>query len=119
MNYRVYIEPPALADVDAIYLWLRKKSLRAADAWLHGMGDAIDAIAKMPSSYAIAPEAAAFDLEIREVHYGKRPHVYRSFFVVRKHKIHILHVRHAAQQPLSAEMLQELQSMPLSKRQKR
>ena len=49
MNHRVYIEPPALADVDAIYLWLRKTSVRAADAWLDGMGDAMDAIAQMPS----------------------------------------------------------------------
>lgn len=119
MNYRVFIEPPALADVDANYLWLRKTSLRAADAWLDGMGDAMDAIAKMPSSYAIAPEAAAFDVDIREMHYGNRPHVYRTLFVVRKHKIHILHVRHAAQQPLTAGQLQDLQVMPLSKRQKR
>lgn len=119
MNYRVYIEPPALANVDAIYLWLRKSSLRAADAWLDGMGDAIDAIVRMPASYALAPEAAAFGMDIREMHCGRAPHVYRAFFVVRKAKIHVLHIRHAAQRPLTFRQLQELQSMPLSKRQKR
>ncbi len=119
MRYRIYIEPPALADVDAIYLWLRKTSVRAADAWLDGIGDALDAIARMPASYAIAPEATAFRMDIREMHYGKSPQVYRAFFVVRKQKIHVLHIRHAAQQPLTAGELQELQAMPLSKRQKR
>ena len=119
MKYRVYIEPPALADVDAIYLWLRKTSLRAADAWLDGMGDAIDAVARMPSSYALAPESMALGIDIREMHYGRAPHIYRAFFVVRKHKIHVLHIRHAAQQPLTFRQLQDLQSVPLSKRQKR
>ena len=119
MNFRVYIEPPALADIDAIYLWLRKSSLRAADAWLDGIGDAIDALVRMPSSYAIAPEASAFGLDIREMHYGRSPHVYRAFFVVRKKRVHVLHIRHAAQRPLTSGQLRELQSMPLSKRQKR
>ena len=119
MNYRVYIEPSALANVDSIYLWLRKSSLRAADAWMDGMGDAIDAIARMPSSYAIAPEASAFGMDIREMHYGRTPQVHRAFFVVRKQRIHLLHIRHAAQRPLSYGELLELLSMPLSKRQKR
>ncbi|MBC7854842.1 MAG: hypothetical protein IAF94_15525 [Pirellulaceae bacterium] len=58
-------------------------------------------------------------MDIREMHYGRSPQVYRTFFVVRKAKIHMLHIRHAAQRPLSYGELQELQSMPLSKRQKR
>lgn len=119
MRFRVYIEPPALGELDAVYLGLRKFSARAADVWLDGMQDAIDAIARMPSSYAISPEASRFGMDIREMHYGKSPQVYRVFFVVKKHRIHVLHVRHAAQRSLTRPQLVDLQTMPLSKRRRR
>src|SRR5438874_1368393 len=119
MIYRVYIEPPALDDIDAAYLWIRRVSLRAANDWLDGLGDAIDALARMPASHALAPEAAAIGCDIHEMHYGRYPQVYRVFFVIRKRKVHVLHVRHAAQRPLVKGQVKEMQSMPLSKRQKK
>lgn len=41
-------------------------------------------------------ESQEFDEDIRQMLYGKRPHIYRVLFVVRGDVVYVLHVRHGA-----------------------
>jgi hypothetical protein len=52
-----------------------------------------------------AAEADAVGRSIRELHYGKRPSVYRVLFEVKNTTVHVLRVRHSARDKLNDDDL--------------
>jgi len=57
----------------------------------------------MPLRCSLAFENNFFELEIRQLLYGKGKNIYRILFTVTEQTVYILHVRHSAQQPLSPD----------------
>jgi plasmid stabilization system protein ParE len=100
MTHKVIIQPTALAELEAAYLFIRQKSPDAADRWLNGLMNAIESLADMPDRCGIARESREFDETIRQLLYGRRPNVHRALFVVRDKTVRVLHVRHAARRAL-------------------
>ena len=96
MRFSVLIQPPAEADAEAAYLYIQEHAPRAAEAWLDGLLAALETLATMPERCPRAPENDAFDEEIRQLLH--RSH--RVLFTVRGTEVHILHIRHAAQDRL-------------------
>ena len=45
-----------------------------------------------PTRCGIAPESEKSGEEIRQLLYGKRPHVYRILFIVRQDVVYVLHI---------------------------
>lgn len=101
MSFRLSIEPTAEQDIEANLLWLAQHSEADARRWYLRVRDAIDTLENAPLRCPIAPESRHFKEEIRQLLHGKRRYVYRILFTVRKDTVHILHVRHGAQLPLS------------------
>ena len=48
----------------------------------------------------LAPESSRFPFEVRQLLYGRKPHVYRILFTIEGDTVHVLHIRRPRQQLL-------------------
>lgn len=71
--------------------------MAAADRWLEDITEALDSLATLPERCSLAPENDAFGVTIRQLLHGSD----RILFTVSQdtETVHILHVRHQAQEP--------------------
>ena len=100
MTYRVVIESSARVDIDAAYDWLQQRSPEAAIRWFNRLDAAIRSLATNPERCAAAPERVEFERDIRQLVHSRRKGRYRILFVVSGDVVHVLHVRHGAQEHL-------------------
>ena len=96
MKYEVSLAPCVEEDLEEAFRWIAKDSPQNAIRWYNGCLAAVGSLADFPSRCALAPETDAFAIEIRQRLYGR----YRILFTIRKHTVHVLHVRHSARQPV-------------------
>src|SRR2546426_794246 len=102
MAFRVEISAQAERDAEAILEWLLTQHPGpTAIHWFLALDDAFASLAKFPERCPIAPEDARFPLEVRQLLYGKKPHVYRILFTIENATVHILHIRHGRRKPVA------------------
>ena len=102
-KYHVIIQPEAEQGIKEAYYWVSNYSSRQARNWLEGIYKAIISLEQMPLRCSLAFENNYFAEEIRQLLYGKGKNTYRILFTVTDRTVHILYVRHSAQQPLSPD----------------
>ena len=113
MAFRVDIIPSALADLDSIYLEIKRDSPLNADRWFRGAVDAIYSLETMPARCPVAEESTELEQEVRLLLFGRRNRGYKIYFAIR-HEAHdtgvvrVFHFRHWARKALSTDELQEL-----------
>jgi toxin ParE1/3/4 len=101
MTFHVRIGKSATREIEQAYQWLLCEApLVHADAWLDGLRRAIAGFAEFPNRHGLAREAATTGLDVRQLLYGKRPHVDRVLFLVIGETVHVMHVRHGARNQL-------------------
>ncbi len=103
MKFQVVITPSAKADIFETNTWLLENYPDLADRWLWGISEAITSLHKFPERYPVSPESKAFDVVVRQLFYGKKPHTYRILFSIKGEKVYILRVRSTKQQSLLDE----------------
>ena len=91
------VEITALADanLEDIYLRIRKDSPDRAAQWRKDLVKAAQTLDRFPQRCHLAPESGP-EIEIRQLVYG----AYRILFTVAKNTVYVLHIRHGARQPL-------------------
>ena len=104
-HYRLFIQPPALDDLDEAYQWIRDRTPEAAARWFDGFVEALHSLRTNPERCGLAPENDAVRPEIRQILYGRRNGVFRALFTVVGSDVRVLHIRHAARQAMTAEEL--------------
>lgn len=104
MTYEVQIMPSAKADVFEIRAWLSEYDVELADAWLWECSKAITSLREFPNRCKISDESDAFDVEVRELLFGKRKNVYRILFAVSGKRVNVLRIRSTKQQRLIDEL---------------
>jgi len=72
MIYDVRILHQAEVDVDTIYLWIAKRAPGGAARWYNAFLDAAKSLRLQPTQNALAPEAAAVGLDIRQLLFKTR-----------------------------------------------
>jgi plasmid stabilization system protein ParE len=95
MDFRVELSDRAQLDIAAIYDWLRAQ--RAGDAgerWFLDLRAAIASLTSLPSRCPVAAENRDSPLELRQLLYGRRPHIYRILFAIDGDVVQVLHIRH-------------------------
>lgn len=99
MKYRVKMTDTAQKDADTAYRWLAERTTHA-DAWFNGLEEAIEGLSQLPTRWPLARESREFKEPVRQLLYGKPPHVYRGLFVVREQTVYVLHILHGARETL-------------------
>jgi plasmid stabilization system protein ParE len=100
MAFRVELTDRAQADIAAIYDWLLSQQAGSAgERWFVALRGAIASLAELPNRCPISPESADAPVEVRNLLFGRKPHVYRILFNVERDVVHILHVRHGRRRP--------------------
>jgi plasmid stabilization system protein ParE len=93
VKYCVIIQPPAAAEMDEAYVGIAERAPESATKWFNGLEDAIYSLEDFPQRCPVAEESKAFDVEIRQLVYGKRVGAYRILFTIVGDAVHVLHVR--------------------------
>lgn len=107
MTYGPILLPRAEADVDSILGYLSERSRQGAASWAARWHDVLLELQKRPLSLGLAPEAADYDVEIRQILFKtRRGRVYRALFQVVGAKVYIMHVRGHGQDLLPPQDLQ-------------
>lgn len=102
MTYRIVIEPTAELGIRETMRWRSEKmSPKGAAKWLEGLIRAIDVLKTHPTRWPLAAESDKFPVAVRELLHGRsKQGKYRILFTVDDDAVHILYVRHSAQDEL-------------------
>jgi plasmid stabilization system protein ParE len=93
MTFRVEISADAERDAEAILEWLLSEQAgETGIRWFVELERAIKSLESFPERCALAPEDPRFPFEVRQLLYGRKPHVYRILFTVEGETIHVLHI---------------------------
>ena len=103
MQFQVIITPSAKADIFEINAWFLENYPDLAERWLWEISEAVTSLSKFPERCPVSPESEAFDVIVRQLLHGKRPHIYRILFSIQDDKVYILRVRSTRQQNLSVD----------------
>lgn len=102
MDFRVELSDQAQRDIAAIHDWLRlQQAGTEAERWFTALGAAIDSLSSLPSRCPLAPENRDLSVEVRQLLYGRRPHVYRILFSINGNVVQVLHIRHGRRRPMT------------------
>ena len=95
MAFRVDISEQAERDAEGIFEWLMSEHAGEAGVrWYVALNDAIRSLGTLPKRCPLAPESARCPFEVRQLLYGRKPHVYRILFTIDGETVRILHIRH-------------------------
>jgi plasmid stabilization system protein ParE len=102
MTFRVDISAQAESDAELIFEWLITQHAGETGArWFSRLDDAIASLAAFPERCSLAPESVQFPFEVRQLLYGRNPHLYRILFTIDGEVVKILHIRHGRRKPKS------------------
>ena len=92
-RYAVVFEVSAQTDVRESYEWgCRVWGKKEAQRWVRELRTAISRqLSLVPKGFPLAPEDDEFSEEVRQMIVGR----YRILFTIKKHTVHVLHVRGA------------------------
>jgi plasmid stabilization system protein ParE len=82
MAYRVEIARNAEAELEELYLWVVARAPQQGAKWFNGLERAVLSLAQHPKRCPIAPESIDPDHPVRVLSYGRKPHIYRIFFIL-------------------------------------
>jgi plasmid stabilization system protein ParE len=101
MAYHVEIAQNAEAEFEELYLWVVERAPHQGARWFNGLEEAVVSLWDHPRRCPNAPESVDLESPIRVLHYGRKPHVYRIFFVIDEpaQTVHVVHVRRGARRP--------------------
>jgi plasmid stabilization system protein ParE len=103
MKYRVEVSARALTEARQARDWMAREAPGRAARWYEGLLDKIETLGDQPTRCPLAPENDDFDIEIRQLLYGRRRGVYRVLFTVHEDIVTVLYVRHGAREWLGQE----------------
>lgn len=102
MSRSIQILGRARADIDRIYIWLRRRSPQRAATWYDALHEAVNRIAERPDSHPRVSETGSrWNRDIRQVLFKtSRGRRYRIVFDLTESEIRLLRVRDPGQPPL-------------------
>src|SRR5262245_34350379 len=100
MAFHVDLSDRAQTDIAAIYDWLcSQQAGDAGERWFVALREAIASLSTLPSRCPVASESREAPVEVRQLLYGRKPHVYRIFFAIDGDVVRVLHIRHGRRRP--------------------
>jgi toxin ParE1/3/4 len=102
MTYLVEFAARAVLDLEILYVEKKAAESAVAARWYNGLQQAVYALASYPNRCPVAPEARKMKRKLRNLLYGRKPHVYRVIYEVDEGQktVWVLTIRHGARQQL-------------------
>jgi len=102
MTYLVEFAARAARDLEILYVEKNAAESHAAARWYNGLEQAVDALATYPNRCPVAREARRAKRKLRNLLYGKKPHVYRVIYEVDEGRqaVWVLTIRHGARRKI-------------------
>ena len=102
MAYDLRFRLTAYADIDEHFGFIKNHSGPSSAArWRDRLMARLEMLATHPERYPLAHEAADLSIELREMLFGRKRHVYRILFTIDGQTVNIHRVRHSAQDRLA------------------
>jgi plasmid stabilization system protein ParE len=103
VTYLVTILPRAKRQLlEQALWWSENRSVEQAFHWLAGFERALASLSDHPERCVVARQSDAFEVTIREHHYGLRNNAsHRAVFEIRSDEVIVHSVRHLAQRDLT------------------
>lgn len=101
MAFRVKQTAEADRDLDQILDWLLAEE--AGETGLRcfqKLHEAMSSLSEFSQRCPFAPENASVTFELRQLLFGKKPHVYRILFPIEDDVVYVLHIRHGRRRRL-------------------
>jgi len=103
MAFEVKYTARAGNDLDDILGWLLAKGADETGLrWFRGLRKAVGTLAELPHRCVLARENDSVPFEMRQLLYGRKPHVYRILVTVEGNTVFILRIRHGRRESLTA-----------------
>lgn len=104
MTYLVEFAARAVRDLEILYLEKNVAESHAAARWFNELELAVYALASYPYRCPAAPEARTAKRRLRNLLYGKNPHVYWVIYEVDADRktVWVLTIRHGARRRIKA-----------------
>lgn len=100
MAFRVELTAQADRDLSNISEWLQASGAGEAGLrWFLRLEEACQSLSEFPQRCGLAQESAEFPFEVRQLIYGRKPHLYRILFTIESGTVVILHIRHGRRLP--------------------
>lgn len=105
MAFEVFFTRRANRDVDEKENWLARLGTQAVTRWRARLFHAVEKLEFDALCYPRIDEADELGLDLREVLFGRRRHVYRVIFLVNEKDrvVLIYRIRHSAQDRLTSD----------------
>ena len=98
MGFRTEYSLSAEADLDALSRWLIERQAEVAGRrWLEGLQKAVDTLTEMPERCPLMRKDPRISFEVRQLFYGKKPHIFRVLFRLEGDTVYILRIRRGRQ----------------------
>ncbi|MFO7906788.1 MAG: type II toxin-antitoxin system RelE/ParE family toxin [Planctomycetota bacterium] len=78
-----------------------KHAPQTAARWLDRFQATINTLSAQPERCSHAKENSKVHVELRELHFGRRPNVFRVIFTVEGQTVRVLRIRRAQRRPLT------------------
>ena len=97
-SFDVCFSNEAEDNIRTIKDWIAERSPQGAGKWIEALSQAAARLADSADCFGLAPEASAFDNELRQIIFKtRRGNTYRALFVIRQNVAHVLSVRGTGQ----------------------
>lgn len=98
MGFKIEYSQRAEADLDAILTWLiEQQAGHAGLRWFEGLQAAVDTLRELPQRCPLMKKDPRVNFEVRQLFYGKKPHVFRVLFRIIGHNVIVLRIRRGKQ----------------------
>jgi plasmid stabilization system protein ParE len=102
MAFEVKYTARAENDLDVILSWLLAKGAGETGLrWFLGLRKAVGTLRDLPYRCMLARENDSVPFEMRQLLYGRKPHVYRILFMIEGNTVSILRIRHGRRDSLT------------------
>jgi toxin ParE1/3/4 len=105
MPFRVQFERKAEFDLRRAEQFLVRLGPKSLSHWHTRLQRAIRGLREDPGRYPEADEAGNLNVDLREMLFGRRPHIYRVLFSIKVDTITIHRIRHAARDRIDEDDL--------------
>ncbi len=107
MTIRVVLHRLALRDLDEAYRWAARNAPLTAARWLDRFQLSLAGLAHNPQQCPLARENLKVSTELRGHLFGRRPHVYRSVFLIDGETVRVLRILRAQRRSLTRRQIEE------------